>query len=309
MQTGSGHAPTINPALSGFRLVRERPRAIALWALLSLAFNLLEGLFVAGTTGPAVMRILALAEQANPDPNVAQALLSRIAPTYVVLVASSLAINAVFLAAANRAMFRPADDRMGYLGIGRDALLQFGLLLALSVIGFTVLLVLLMVSAALSAVMPPAAAGFLGGVIALLGLAYVWVRLSLASPSTFASGRIDVFASWALSRGRFWALARVYLVTLALAAVVYLLGFAVIGAGMSAALGGVSKFVVLAQLDVSSPAMFLTPAHLVVTVLQSGLSALILPVILCPAVEIYRTLATCDPAPARPTSGDGTPWG
>ena len=48
MQTGPTALPTIEAALSGFRLVWERPRAVAVWAVVCFAFNLGEALLVAG---------------------------------------------------------------------------------------------------------------------------------------------------------------------------------------------------------------------------------------------------------------------
>jgi hypothetical protein len=281
---------------------------IAVWALMSFAYNLLGSVFASAVAGPSIKRIFDMVGQANPDPNAAEPLLAQIAPTYAVLLASGLAVSAVYLATANRAIRPSLEGKGGYLELGRDALLQFGLLLVLTAMGFGVALALLLVSSALGATVAPAMARFLGVAFALAGLGYVWVRFSLASPATYANGRIDLAHAWPLTAGRLWTLARIYLLALLLAAVVYLLGAVAIEKGLSAAFGGESRFDNLTQLDFSSPAALLTPARLVLSALQAVLSALILPVLVCPPIEIYRALTSPVGAAPAPAGGDG-PWG
>ena len=306
MQTGPGRLSTLETARSGFRFTFERPRLIAVWALVSFAYNLLGSVFASATVGPSIKRILDMVGQA--DPNAAEPLLVQLAPTYAVLLASGLAVNAIYLAAVNRAVRPRAGNEKGYVGLGRDALLQFGLLLVLTAIGFGVVLALLLLSTGFSAVLAPALARPLGAGFALAGLGYVWVRFSLASPAAYASGRIDLAHAWTLTGGRLWALARIYLLVLLLASVVFLLGAVAIDKGLSAAFGGESRFDELAQLDFSSPAALLTPARLILAALQAILSALILPVLLCPPIEIYRVLTSPVGAAPAPTGGE-SPWG
>jgi hypothetical protein len=308
MQTGSGRLSTLEIARSGFRLTLERPRLIALWAAMSFAYNVLGSVFAAAIAGPAIARILDMVGQANPDPSAAEPLLVQVAPAYAVLLTCGLALDAVYIVGAYRALRPPRDDRKGRLAFGRDALLQLGLLLLLTAIGLGVVMALLLVSAALSIVLSPALVQLLGTVAALVGLGYVWLRFSLASPAAYASGRIDLAHAWSLTRGRSWALARIYLSALLLAGVVYLLGAIAIEKGLSAAFGGESRFGDLTQLDFSSPTALLTPARLVLAALQACLSALILPVLLCPPIAIYRVLnPTVGTAP--PVARGASPWG
>jgi hypothetical protein len=319
MQTGPTFSPTLEAALSGFRLVRERPKMLIVWTAVSFLFSLAEGVFAAASCGPAVMRIFTIAEQANPvvapanaDTSVVASLLAQIGPTYVILLAATVAFYALFLTALNRGVFRPMQDRVGYLGLGKEEARQFGLLLMLTLVGLTVYAAMVLVAGVIAAVLAMAGAASAGLLMAIAvvvcGVGYVWLRLSLASPLTFVTGRIDLFGSWALTRGHFWALARVYLLASSLAAAVYLLGLTIIAMGFGAAVGGLAHFATLARPDLSSPAAVLAPPRLVLTLLQSILTALILPVVLCPAMELYRGLGASAIAAPAPSSEPGTPW-
>jgi hypothetical protein len=308
MQAEPGQLSTLEIARSGFRLTLERPRLIALWALMSFVYNVLGSAFAAAVAGPSIARILAMVSQPNPDPSAAEPLLAQVAPAYAVLLTCGLALNAVYIAGAYRAVGASAGGRRGLVAFGRDALLQLGLLVVLTFIGLGVVLALLLVSTALSVVLAPTLVQFLGTLFALAGVGYVWLRFSLAAPAAYLTGRIDLAQAWRLTRGRLWALARIYLSVLALAGVVYLLGAVAIEKGLSAAFGGESKFGDLTQLDFSSPQALLTPARLALSALQACLSALILPVLLCPPIAIYRALTPV--VAVQAPSLDGTsPWG
>ena len=308
MQIGSGRISTLEIARSGFRLTLERPRLVALWAVMSLVYNVLGSVFAAAIAGPAIGRILDMVGRSNPDPSAAEPLLAQVAPAYAVLLTCGLALNAVYITGAYRAVRPTGDGGKRLLVFARAALVQFGLLLLLTAIGLGVVLALLLVSTALSAILAPALVQFVGTAVAFVGLAYVWLRFSLASPAAYVTGRIDLAQAWRLTRGQLLALARIYLSVLLLAGVVYLLGAVAIEKALSAAFGGESKFGELTQLDFSSPAALLTPARLSLAALQSCLSALILPVLLCPPIEIYGVLAPTTTASPAPVDGKN-PWG
>jgi hypothetical protein len=77
------------------------------------------------------------------------------------------------------------------------------------------------------------------GLLAAVGLMLMLaVRLSLAPPLTFATGRIDLFGSWALTRGRAGRILGAYALTLALVALVYFLSALVVAAVGAVLAGG-----------------------------------------------------------------------
>lgn len=133
----------------------------------------------------------------------------------------------------------------------------------------------------------------LGVVVALALLAawiYVWVRLSLASPLTFATRRINLFGSWRLTRGIFWPMLGAYLVAGILAIVVSLLILAISAAVSAAVGGGLSGLQSMMKPDMSSLATYLTPARFVTIFANAVSTALVWPVLLTPASAIYRSL-------------------
>lgn len=299
MEPGSIH----EAAFSGFRVVRERPRAIAVWVIVLLALTLIFSVFMVSSAGPALTRVMALSGRIKPDPTEILALWGQIAPTYLGLMAMSALFYAVFFAAMNRAVLTPDDDRFAYLRLGIDELRQLGLVLALGLvslilyIGFVIVAIVIgvILSLILGAAGGASAVGVSIGVavilVLFLGMGFFWIRLSLASPLTYATGRINLFGSWTLTRGRFWPIAGTYLLVLALLLAVYLVGFLLIVAVVAAAGGGVSPLSMMIRPDMSSLGAYFSPIRLIFIVLNAALSALALPVMLCPAAEIYRRLA------------------
>lgn len=308
MRKANGSNATVEMALSGFRLVRERPKLIAAWSLPTLAFNLAGSLFAASTCGHDIMRVVGAIERGDRDTVAAADLLGRVAPTYLVLLVATLAVHGVYLAAANRAFSRPADDRAGYLGLGRDELRQFALTMLLWSLGSTVAFAILILATAIGLGTRADVADVIGAACVVVAIGYLCVRLSLASPMTFTTGRVDLGQAWRLTQGHFWRLASAYLLAALLAVLVYLLGAAVIGLGMSAAVGGASRLQPLVEIDLSSPAAVLTPARLVLAVLQAVLSALLLPIVLCPPIEAYRSMSPAPPPSTSAAPGGSSPW-
>jgi hypothetical protein len=130
--------------------------------------------------------------------------------------------------------------------------------------------------------------------IPILGALALWifvgVRLSLASPLTFATRRINLFGSWRLTRGIFWPMLGAYLVAFILALVVWLLTLAIsaaVGAAVGGGLGGLQSMM---RPDMSSLSAYLTPSRIVVIVVGAVSTALVWPVLLTPAAAIYRSL-------------------
>jgi hypothetical protein len=125
---------------------------------------------------------------------------------------------------------------------------------------------------------------------------YLGVRLSLASPITFASGRINVFGSWAMTRGRFWPLFGTYLIAFALGFVVtaLTLGIAVLAVAILG--GGVGALGPALQADLSTVAANLAPSRLLYLVISSIGAALSAPITICPPAAIYMALTGGAPA-------------
>lgn len=289
-------------ALTGFRIVRERPRVVAIWAAIQFVISLGFSLGMVSLAGPALASLSAGGASASRDPAQAVAMVRQLAPFYALLVLFSLAFYPVLYATMNRAVLRPSEEGLGYIRLGADELRQLGLLLLIVlfvVVAYIALIIALVaIVAATGAVTRGGGAGtsLIGLLAVLVGLAaicawiYVWVRLSLASAQTFATRRINLFGSWALTRGQFWPMFGAYVVALILAIVVSLLA-GVISLAVGAVLGGgVGGLSALFQPNMTSVAAYLTPARLVQLVIGAASNALVLPVLFTPAAAIYRSL-------------------
>jgi hypothetical protein len=124
---------------------------------------------------------------------------------------------------------------------------------------------------------------------------FFMVRLSLASAQTFATKKIDVFGSWALTKGRFWPVAGAYAVAFALFVIVSLLGYIIIYA-VAAATGGAGDMVnLLTPGHAASPAaltlgtMF-SASQIIRLALSAVLSAITWPIMATPAPAIYKAI-------------------
>ncbi|HLZ83275.1 MAG TPA: hypothetical protein VKQ54_06870 [Caulobacteraceae bacterium] len=287
-------------AFTGFRVVRQHPRALLAWWLFSLVFSMLVGLVFFSLAGADFVKLMAMSRQPTLDPTAFFALASRLAPAYLIFLALALASNAVLGAAMIRAVFRPQDDRLGYLRVGADEARQLGLLALMFLVftgvyfGVVVVGVMVRVLVAATRIAPDAVLVllFFGVVAVMLFLA---VRLSLAGALTFDTRRINLFGSWSLTRGRFWRLFGTYLLVFALVLVVYLLSLLLIFA-VGALLNGGTPTADVASSGAGSLGNYFSPVWLVQTVLGAGVSALITPLVFTPAAAIYRAL--------RPSAGE-----
>jgi hypothetical protein len=295
-------------ALNGFRLVWERPRSVIWWAALQFVFALALTAFIAVSAGPAFEQLAGLLFQPTTDPNVVLGLFRRILPTYIVVLAAALVFHAVLYAAMNRAVMRPGDSAFGYLRLSSDELRQLGLFAALFGLAFLACLAVAVVASVVGAVVGAAVGGagagaplvmtlLLSGLFVIL--VYLGVRFSLASPSTFAGGRIDILGSWRLTRGRFWPLFGTYLMAFVLSLVVVLLSWAIAATAAAIVGGGFGAINGAPGADNASLAALAKPASLVYQAIYAIGVALSWPITMTPPALIYRALAGGSTATSR----------
>jgi hypothetical protein len=286
-------------AFTGFGVVRKHPGFLIVWAGFALFVSAVLTCALIAIAGPAMMNLQSLSATGS-DPTSTLSLLSDFGPAYFFLIPAILVAYGVLYAAMNRAVLRPDDHKFAYFEFGADELRQIGVLL-LGAIVFTVAYFVVLNGFLVAAVMTgsltharPALSGFTAISLACSVMAWLAVRLSLASALTFQSRRVNLFGSWALTEGRFWSIFGTYVLVLALAAVIFFLAYFVIVAVVAVAAGGNLR-AALAPPNMRSLQAYLNVENLLQLTLGAGVSALVWPVVLTPPAAILRQISVAKP--------------
>lgn len=282
-------------AFEGFRITREKPRVLLIWAGFYLIISLLMPVLLVTMGGQNLMALEAQANNPNADPQAALDNLAALGPLYAILIPMGLAVQAVLAAAVYRAILRPEDTGFGYLRLGQDELR----LTVLTLIYFLLSLAAVTIVVLLGGIGAGMAYGLLGSPLFGVGLGlfflglllYVAVRLSLAPVITFAERRISVFDSWALTKGQFWKLLGAYVLAIASVVVVLLLAMVIFMAIAAILAGGdIASVGKIFSPDLSSVAAYYTPPMVAYTIFGGFLNALYFAVLVSPAAVAYRAL-------------------
>jgi hypothetical protein len=290
-------------ALEGFRITRAHPKAVIAWAGVQLVMVTLLNIGVRAAAGDELTKFASFSYLTGGE---GPAEMMRLVPIMLEILAINLILSAVFngvlSAAVNRAVRYAPPTRFGWLRLGPDEPAQILVLMAYVLILAAVYLVGLTVAVSLLGALFGAVLGAAGAVIgAVLGVAldlaavvFVAVRLSLAAPATFATGRITLFETWPLTRGRFWPLAGAYCVSLLLALLVAFLVQSIGLVLMHLIPGLLSPHAETAG-GSHAPLALTDPASLLGLVFSALAGGLTTAVVLAPAPYAYRQI-TGDPA-------------
>jgi hypothetical protein len=199
---------TVGSLLEGaFRLIRERPGAFLIWAVI-------YALVAVGTSYAMTLIIGGQIEAMMAGATEAEVALSS-GLKNLLLSIISLMITAIIYAAAQRAILRPEEGGPGFLRLGMDEVRLF-LLAFLYVFVFTIVAVILAVI--LGLFLGGAGTGTVNGVALITGLiavvagAYFCTKLSLTFPVTLIRRRFAIGEGWGLTNGHFWTLFAAYLI-------------------------------------------------------------------------------------------------
>ena len=228
-------------ALAGFRLVRERPLTVAVWAA-AIFLARLAGMVVTTAISGRYMPALDAAMNAKTvNVDAVAAAYHNVAPGYLAGAALALPAFAVVMAAIFRAYMRREQGKGFFLRLGRAEAAMLALIVVLNLMimfGLSFGAALIATAASLIAQADAAGGALAEGLgltllagAALLGLA----RLSLAWPMSFQAGRPILLRAWGATRGRGWALLGAFAMAEALMIVVGVLLFSIAG-GLAGAL-------------------------------------------------------------------------
>jgi hypothetical protein len=304
-------------AFEGFRVIRNHPGAVLAWVAVYLLIMLVIGGLVLALFGPQIAMMQAYSGQNAMPPDMALRFIGSLGLVFLLAIPFVLALAAVFINAVFRPVLRPTDKGLFYLKLGGDEgrlvllmLCWFALGIAAE-IAFVILLIAVGAgaSAALSNVQPAMASArsplIVFGLLILLFCVATWlfVRLSLAAPMTFAEKRVSVFGSWRVTKGKFWSLLGCYLLAWIFALMIGVLGWVVsvcAGAVISgdwtalSTLGGHPQMVMMKN-NLSILTHLFTVAAIVQLVLSSLMNAISRIVMYAPLAAAYRDLAPAPP--------------
>lgn len=283
-------------AFSGFRAGREHFRTLLLWipVLGLISFGMMAAMIA--FSGPDLIAIQAAEPGDTSDPKAAMALFAPLAGLYAVLIPASLLYYSILYAAVNRMMLKPGDKGLAYFGLGADEFRQFVVILLLTLSYFGVYLlgvVGVVILAGLASMVNTGVAiavGVLGGLGVLALLIVVAVRWSLANVQTFATGRVNLYGSWALTKGHFWPMLGAYLLATILAVIAYAAVYAILMLVLVLVGGGFGAMGSVFAPDMSSLQAYFTPPMLIYMVLAMVPAPFLTLIMFCPAPEIYRAL-------------------
>ncbi|QUD89984.1 hypothetical protein [Phenylobacterium montanum] len=290
-------------ALTGFRVVRERPSAVLGWAAVYLVLLGASWVALTSVAGPAIAEVQS--HGLPSDPAAFRSFMQQIGLAEPPMLGLSLLSGAVFAAAMNRAVMTPDDKGLAYMKLGRDELAQLGLKLFLLLLSLSVNILAVGLAQGLAAVggmLGPGGAALAGladtaaSVGALIGLIYLNLRLSLASAASFDQRRIDLRTSWRMTRGRVGEILSAYALAFALTGLVLALGLVIVLL-LTGALAALIDPTNSIKPNLSTPYGLLAPLPLTTLCLMALLFGLTAPLLSTPGAFIYQRLAKADASP------------
>ena len=286
-------------AVEGFRIARREPRTILGWSLFQLVF----AIAMTAATLPFMRPLAALQSLQTPGarPTTAQlsAVLEPVLGFLGAVIPLELVLFSVLGAAVFRAVLRPHEKGLARLKLGGDelrmAILWIELGFLLWVVGAVVMVSVAIVASVIVTVLKaPIGEGLVTAAVCYLAVlaVMVWlsVRLSLAAPLTFATRKVQLFAAWKLTRGRFWPLFGCYLLSFIFMAIVMFAMLSVVALVALALSGGSMPLAAksLGDPDYASFAAYLTPVRIIQLLLNALAGGLYWGVAFAPAAVAYR---------------------
>ncbi len=223
-------------AFEGFRLVRRKPMALVAWTLLYAVLSLASLLAMSSAIDPLMVwaeRMEAI-ESNSTTATPAEVLsafqgLGEVMLNLAWLIPVSLVIGAMLMAAVARAVLNPRAGGFGYLRLGMDELRVFVVTLVLGIVMMGAWIAVCFLVVMLASIAGATGANWmwlfviLGGLAGVAAIIWLAVRLCLAVPITVAENRFAFFDSFGLTRGRFWPLFGMAVITIVMVMVVQLL--------------------------------------------------------------------------------------
>jgi hypothetical protein len=282
-------------AFEGFRLTRERPRVVLVWAALCFLVSVCSAIYLTTAGREAAALLEAGANEQTPDPAAFAEMMGVLFPMMIV----GLLLQCVMAAAVYRVILRPQEEGLAYLKLGMDEVRLAALTFIYVVLAVLALVGAVLVAGVIAAIVMGVAGQGAGTMMAvvieffILGLLFFFaVRLSLAPAITFAERRLAIFDSWKLTHGQFWRLTGAYGLAICGIAAMAILVLVIFTAAVAIAKGGdIQAAGAFFNPDSSSLRAYFSLTTVLYLVVSAWLSALYYAVVIAPAAVAYRTLS------------------
>jgi hypothetical protein len=285
-------------ALEGFRITRERPKALIAWTVFCFVVSVVSVLITVNMPPEARAAMEQLQSDPSQPPDMAVLMQTLTVLSPVILF--GLAVQCVMAAAVYRIILQPQDAKFSYLRLGPDELRLMALTLIYVVLGVFLLAagqiaVGLVSFVAFMAGQAAFTFVFMAAEVFLLGLLFfAAIRMSLAPVITFDQKRLAIFESWALTKGQFWRLLGAYLLAVCCVIVVAILVmviFSMISGVIMLSVGGsLADLSRIFQPDETTIRTYLNPFMIAYMVVGAIFTAIYYAVIAAPGAWAYRGL-------------------
>ena len=295
---------------SGFRVIRENPKAVLMWGLAYFVVTLGPMLAVVAAMAPDFIKLSKLPPvETTTDAATIEAfavLQAKMMLLQAVQFISTIVGAAILYSAVFRAVLEPQDKGRWYLRLGRQEIwlaFVWMVAMALVVMAMFVGMIPLSVAGIVIAAMTNGEALVSWIVLAGIGFCLVglvlwaYIRLSLAFPMTFAERKFQMFESWSLTRGHAGRMTLTFLAVSGLASLIQLIVlalFIVLGSTVLALSGVTIPWNQGPDAQMTGPsggwALFLLVAIPCAALMFSIVSAGLQTISIAPLAYIYRQL-------------------
>lgn len=221
-------------ALEGFRLTRERAGTIFGWGVVYAVCMFVIGQLMLVGLDPELIALTRNQDLQQQDVERVSNLLAQSLPAFLLVLVLVVALVSCLMGGIYRLVLRPGEKGFLHLRFGKDELRLTAVNLLLFAMGMIFLTAEI---AAVGAAQQGNAVAAIAAVVLLLTSLWVGVRLTLATPMTFAEHRFAIRDAWRASRGRFRPLFGMIVLAVIFYLMVWLL-ISIIGAALIGLAGG-----------------------------------------------------------------------
>jgi hypothetical protein len=291
-------------AFAGFGLVRNKPLAVLVWALLYGLYTLAMIGIIVQMGGTAFKELNDMSSSsASTDPSEILSIFGRLALPFSLIVPLSIVFGTALYTALYRAILQPEKSSFAYLRFGMDEIrvILVSIANAFIIMGMYILVIIpvFIVSALAGWLTKTIGVEWIGGllifliIVGIIAFLITFVlRLSLNLPQAFDIGKIKIFGGFELSRGNIGNYILGMVIAFVLAIVVIVLSYIVYTVCMIMIKGGDLESALASFASYpGSVAEILTPEYFIYLIFSGLIGIIGQTIVQAPMVAAYKSLS------------------